>query len=186
MLRLLLFPIIAVVLSACTSSTPKRLISYNCEYLNPRREEWRITLDELKQKLQEAESLVAYHLDQKPWVFDRDTGDLYEYDRFEESFVPIKDLYTTGDESSRFRGWTEYKSSLSKNGTMLSITSVDKSFYQMPFESEKILHKTTEVYDIENNTAIFDFGEKTETEKNKCILIPTEGLDVQWLKTEGA
>ena len=51
----------------------------------------KVNLQDRQKELNKYESLEAYHKERSPWVFDKKTGDLYEYDDFEEAFVKLRD-----------------------------------------------------------------------------------------------
>ena len=178
MLRRLLLLASLLVLGACSGGKAERLISFQCEYLAAEKEEWKNRLEAISKKLDEAESLAAFHSKEQPWVFDKETGDLYEYDDFEESFVPIKDLDTSwGSEYNKY--WTEYSSRLSKDGSKLKIRMVNKTSNALL--GERVEDEDFETYDIEENTVFVEFGNGDKSTE-KCMLIRTTGIDVQWLE----
>ena len=134
----------------------------------------------IPKKLDEAESPEAFHSKEQPYVFDKETGDLYEYDDFEESFVPIKDLDTSfGGEYNKY--WTEYSSKLSMDGKKLKIRLVNKTSNALL--GERVEDEEFETYDIEKKTVLREC-EGQESVTDKCMLIPTTGIDVQWLEEE--
>ena len=178
MLRRLLLLVSLLVLGACSGGKAERLISFQCENLAVEKEEWRFTLEDISKKLDEAESLAAFHSKEQPWVFDKETGDLYEYDDFEESFVPIKDLDTSTDDGSYNKFWDEYSGKLSKDGTKLKIRTLSKAKNAL---LEIVSDEDVQIYNIEANTTIYDVGGEYEREA-KCALIPTKGIDVQWVE----
>ena len=178
MLRRLLLLASLLVLGACSGGKAERLISFQCENLAEEKEEWRYTLEDISKKLDEAESLEAFHSKEEPWVFDKETGDLYEYDEFEESFVPIKDLDTSSG-SGYDKYWTEYSSKLSKDGKKFKIKMIDKTSNILL--GERVEGEYFETYDIEENTVDYLY-DGTDKGTEKCMLIPTTGIDVQWLE----
>ena len=111
-------------------------------------------------------------------MFDKETGDLYEYDDFEESFVPIKDL-DTSFESDYNKYWTEYSGRLSKDGSKLKIRMVNK--ISNALLGERVEDEDFETYDIEANTVLTEYSNQDKNTE-KCMLIPTTGIDVQWLE----
>ena len=178
MLRRLLLLVSLLVLGACSGGKAERLISFQCENLAVEKEEWRFTLEDISKKLDEAESLAAFHSKEQPWVFDKETGDLYEYDDFEESFVPIKDLDTSwGSEYNKY--WTEYSGRLSKDGSKLKIRMVNMTSNALL--GERVEDEDFETYDIEANTVLTEYSNQDKNTE-KCMLIPTTGIDVQWLE----
>ena len=178
MLRRLLLLASLLALGACSGGKAERLISFQCENLAAEKEEWKNRLEAISKKLDEAESLAAFHSKEQPWVFDKETGDLYEYDDFEESFVPIKDL-DTSFESDYNKYWTEYSGRLSKDGSKLKIRMVNK--ISNALLGERVEDEDFETYDIEANTVLTEYSNQDKNIE-KCMLIPTTGIDVQWLE----
>ena len=154
------------------------MAAFLCENIPNEDQTWKATtIDDLQEKLDKAESLAAFHKEELPWTYDRETGDLYEYDDFEDALVPIKDLVTSFESDQYNRYWTEYSSSLSKDGKKLKIRSIDK--VKNVLLGERIEDETIEIFDIENSTVVYEPGEEDE-KTSKCIDIPTAGLDIQW------
>ena len=184
MRRLALFIACSLVLAGCGGSND-RMAAFICENIPPEGEIWEdgeeLTLDGLKAKLKDSESLSAFHKEALPWIYDRETGDLYEYDDFEESFVPIKELDYAPDGQNKYRYWTEFSGILSRNGTKLKIKMTEKSWY--PRRGESVKDVNYEVFDIERNNVVFNPGEDDERTA-KCIDVPTTGIDVHWAETK--
>ena len=134
-------------------------------------------LDKHQKMLEKPESLVSFYKEEYPWLYDRETGDLYEYDDFEEALIPIRDLDYSSDDDPYNRFWVEYSSTLSKDGKKLKIRMLDK--VNNVLLGERIEGETIEIYDIESNTAVYNPGKEDEKAVN-CIEVPTAGIDVQW------
>ena len=181
MRRLALLIASALVLTGCGGSS-ERMGAFICESIPDEGQTFKkVTLDDYQKLLDDSESLAAFHKKEMPWIYDRETGDLYEYDDFEEALVPIKDVDTSyGDSYSRY--WTEFSSSYSKDGKKLKIKMVDKS--KNILLGERIEDETIEVFDIETNTVLYEPGEKDE-KTLKCMDVPTAGLDIQWAEKKG-
>ena len=103
MRRLALLIASSLVLTGC-GGTSERLASFTCDQIPEEGDKFeKITLEDSQKALDESESLSAYHKEALPWVYDKETGDLYEYDDFEESFVPIKDYEYSFEYGLRIR-----------------------------------------------------------------------------------
>ena len=178
MRRLALLIASALVLTGCGGSS-ERMGAFICESIPDEGQTFKkVTLDDYQKLLDESESLAAFHKEEYPWTYDRETGDLYEYDDFEESFVPIKDL-DTSFESDYNKYWTEYSGRLSKDGSKLKIRMVNK--ISNALLGERVEDEDFETYDIEENTVLTEYSNQDKNTE-KCMLIPTTGIDVQWLE----
>ena len=181
MRRIALLIASSLVLAGCSSG--ERLAAFICENIPNEEQTWEATtLDDLQGKLDKAESLAAFHKEELPWTFDRETGDLYEYDEFEESFVPIKDFDTSFDSDPYNRYWTEYSSSFSKDGKKLKIKSTN--MVKNVLLGERVEDVDIEIFDIDKTTVLFNPGKEDE-KTAKCIDVPTTGIDVQWAEKKG-
>ena len=175
MRRLVLLFASALVLTGCGGSS-ERLASFICENIPNEDQTWEAdTLDDYQKKLDSAESLAEFHKEELPWVYERETGDLYEYDDFEDAFVPLTDFDISGDDGY-FQRWQEYSSKLSKDGKKLRLKITEKSKSLL---GERIEYVTLEIYDIETNTVVQKPDEGDERTA-KCMDVPTAGIDVQW------
>ena len=170
----------SLVLTGCGSGA--RMAAFICEDIPNESETYKpVTIDDLQGKLDKSESLAVFHKKQQPWTYDRETGDLYEYDDFEDALVPIKDFDTSFESDMYNRYWTEYSSNLSKDGKKLKIKSVYK--VKNALLGERIEDEYVEIYDIESKTSIYTPGEENE-KTVKCLEVSTAGLDIQWANEE--
>ena len=182
MRRLALLIASALVLTGCGGPS-ERMAAFICENIPNEEQTWEaVTLDDLKDKLEKAESLAAFHKEQLPWTYDRETGDLYEYDDFEESFVPVKDYDYSFDSDPYNKYWDEYSANLSKDGKKLKIKTVSK--VKNVLLGERVEDESIEIFDIDAKTVLYEPGEEDE-KTAKCIDIPTTGIDVQWAEKKG-
>ncbi len=173
---LLLFSLLA--LSACSGNQSK-LASFICELDPGEGNNWSKTLDDRQKDLDKAESLAAFHNEWVPWVFDKKTGQLYEYSTFEEAFIPLFKSENTVTTNSV--EWDKYESLLSANGKKVKIKTLGMS--KKALLGETILNKNTQVYNIEEQTREMYIDGKKQDDV-KCIPIPVDGIDVNWLKVE--
>ena len=135
----------------------------------------------IKENLEKAESLATFHMEEGPWTYDKTTGDIYDYDEFEEAFIPL--LIEEDATSGSYRLWSEITGKLTNNGKTLKIKVVGKSKNgSLP---EGILYEELISYDIESRKSkskITQDGEVTNWDL-ACVDIPVEGIDVK-LKSE--
>ena len=68
---------------------------------------------------------------------------------------------------------------MSKDGSKLKIRMVNKTSNALL--GERVEDEDFETYDIEENTVFVEFGNGDKSTE-KCMLIPTTGIDVQWLE----
>ena len=142
----------------------------------------KVTLADSQSKLDSTESLGEFHKEEYPWAYDRETGDLYEYDDFEDALVPIKDFDTSSDSDVYNRYWMEFSSTFSKDGKKLKIRTVNKT--KNVLLGESVQSTDIEVFDIEEKINVYNPGEDDEYTR-KCMDVPTAGLDIQWADAKG-
>ena len=172
MRRLVLLLASAHVLIGCGAAKEERMAAFICENIPSS-----TTLDDLQDKLDNEASLAAFYKEEYPWVYDRETGDLYEYEDFEDALVPIKDLDMSGD-GDYIQRWHEYSSKLSKDSKKLRLKIAERS--KIILLSERIGYEYIEIYDIEAGAVVSVPGEKDEM-TSKCMDVPTAGIDVSGL-----
>ncbi len=179
----------ALVLTICGAAKAERLASFICGE--------RASLDKYQSKLDNSESSAAFHKEEFPWSYDRQTGSLYKYDDFEEALLPIKDYDLSSNGVPNIRNWMEFSSGLSKDGRKLRIKTVQKSKIDLPkaettaindmfgvdgdLEQPVIVNEITYIFDIEKNTIGYNVGDEDESIEN-CLEVPVSGIDVQWLE----
>ena len=182
MRRLALLFASSLILTGC-GGTSERLASFICEQIPEEGDRFeKITLEDRQKTLDKFESLAAYHKEELPWAYDKETGDLYEYDDFEEAFVPIKDFDYSSPGDPYNKNWDEYSAKLSKDGKKLKIKSVNMS--KNILLGESVVDVDYELFDIETKTNVLNPGEEDEVTA-KCIDVPTTGIDVQWAEKKG-
>ena len=191
MRRFVLLCASALVLTICGAAKAERLASFICGE--------RASLDKYQSKLDNSESSAAFHKEEFPWSYDRQTGSLYKYDDVEEIFVPIEDYDLSSDSVPNIRNWMEFSSRLSKDGKKLRIKTVQKSKMDLPkadtaaindmfgmdgdLEEPVIVNEITYIFYIEDNTIGYNVGEEDERVE-KCMEVPVSGIDVQWLEED--
>ncbi len=162
----------AIALVGCSTGNKGGTAAFICEAIPGEGDTFkRVTLDDYKRKLDSSESLAAFHNEEFVWVYDRETGDLYEYDYFEDALVPLKDM--DGMKST---------GSLSNDGKMLKIKTVENA--RNGFPGERVEDEVLEIFDIDSSTIVYEPGEKDEM-TTKCMEVPTAGIDIQWADKKG-
>ena len=152
--------------------------SFVCEQIPGEGDKFKtITLEDRQKEIDKYESLAAYHKEELPWVYDKETGDLYEYDDFEEAFVPVKDFDYSSESDPYNKSWDEYSAKFSKDGKKLKIKTVSKS--KNILLGESVEGEYFEIFDTETMITVQNSGESFEVTA-KCIDVPTAGIDVQW------
>ena len=179
MRRLALLFASLLALGACSKG--ERLVSFQCSP-KPGPEAYEEWLELNTKEFEEAESLEAFHREIMPWVFDKETGDLYDFDSFREAFVPVKNADRSSASDTYSRSWEEYSGRLSKSGKILKIRTVGKT--KNALIGEKMDYDFIHNYDIESNTIVHE-SDAEDAVPIKCMLIPTTGIDVQWAGKKG-
>ena len=173
--QLVLIAASLLLLTSCSGG--RQLKSFVCEDVPNAKKSYSKTLKDRQKELDDAESLAKYHDELMPWVFDNKNGDLYQYDSFEEAFVPIRDYPHSRDASSYTKSWTEYSSKLSDDGSKLKIRLHHKSHHAL--YGERSEGEEIQVYDLHSKMRTFDKGGKNE-QTERCMDVPVSGIAVKW------
>ena len=147
------------------------LRSFICEHHSPGEQVSLKSINALKKDFDDAESLAAYHKRWSPWVFDKDSGDLYTFDESKNSFALVPSNGSI--ESTNLYGTRllSLSGKLIDNNTKLEITTVRRDQYDIDWDSEGYVleeHKT--IFDLEDKTIYREADEKTY----RCIFVPID------------